>query len=411
MKSCLPIIALLISCFYSSSPIFAQKNFKPGFVVVGQQDTLRGFINYRNWSRNPGSVEFKNTIESAPRLYDITEISSFQVENESYIKATVMIDISSMNLNTLPTSPIPQMKQVTAFLRILIKGSKSLYYLADRDAKKHLFIYHDGKYELLVNYRYMQASESAGIVEVKRFKEQVQNYLDDCLSLRKEILSLKYEANSLIALFQKYYNCNDTKPSYIADREHLQTQIGVLGGPTISKISLNEYAFGYPGKIHFKASYIPSFGAFVNVTFPRTRKKLSLDNEPIFTFLKTSEYSMNDPNGGSFKSSNLIFSFNYLKLNNILRYRLLGNNSNVLLGAGISNGYMISHKSYNQVTGKEVFNTFRKYEQGIIFALGSEFKKIRIDLRYERSNGFSWYTNVGTYAQRFYFLLSYQLAK
>ncbi|MGZ3814058.1 MAG: hypothetical protein ACXVJN_20060, partial [Mucilaginibacter sp.] len=40
----------------------AQSNYKPGYVVTLKGDTIHGFINYREWNKNPRQIAFKNDI-------------------------------------------------------------------------------------------------------------------------------------------------------------------------------------------------------------------------------------------------------------------------------------------------------------------------------------------------------------
>ena len=37
----------------------AQANYKSGYVVTLKGDTLRGYINYKEWGRNPKDIDFK----------------------------------------------------------------------------------------------------------------------------------------------------------------------------------------------------------------------------------------------------------------------------------------------------------------------------------------------------------------
>jgi hypothetical protein len=49
--------------FFFLLPFFslAQTNYKPGYVVTLKGDTLRGFIDYKEWIKNPKYISFKNT--------------------------------------------------------------------------------------------------------------------------------------------------------------------------------------------------------------------------------------------------------------------------------------------------------------------------------------------------------------
>jgi hypothetical protein len=39
--------------------IFAQTNFHQGYVVKTNGDTVKGYIDYREWGQNPLSIDFR----------------------------------------------------------------------------------------------------------------------------------------------------------------------------------------------------------------------------------------------------------------------------------------------------------------------------------------------------------------
>jgi len=51
------LFAFLISVSLSS---LAQSNYKPGYVVDLRNDTLKGFIDYKEWENNPKTFTFKS---------------------------------------------------------------------------------------------------------------------------------------------------------------------------------------------------------------------------------------------------------------------------------------------------------------------------------------------------------------
>lgn len=55
---------LLLIFIFLPFLLIAQANYKKGFVVTSQGDMLRGFIDYREWVRNPEEVKFKSNRET-----------------------------------------------------------------------------------------------------------------------------------------------------------------------------------------------------------------------------------------------------------------------------------------------------------------------------------------------------------
>lgn len=417
MKSCLLASTLLLICF-TRTISFAQKNFKPGFVVVGQQDTLHGYINSRNWNRNPVSVEFRKTPKSENRIYDIAEISAFKVEDESYVKAAVMVDVSPTNLNELSSSPTPTIEPQTVLLRILVNGPKNLFCLVTRTGRKHFFIGRNQAYEPLINYRYNHTGGQAMVIKVESFKEQLQKYLEDCHSLKSEIAKLDYDLNAISELFQKYYDCQHTQPTFAAHREQLTFQTGILAGMSVSKLRFIGSSPQHLTETDYKSSYRPSAGLFLNLTFPRTRKKLSLNNEIMFTSLNASGHHEQVLDAGRNASSDMVFELSYLKLNNLLRYKVLNRGVSLFISTGISNGVIVQKRNHKETTthnysGETIergtaIDFMRKYEQGLVFGIGSSHKKVALDVRYELGNGIADVNGLGSPTRRLYVLLAYQ---
>jgi hypothetical protein len=120
----------------------AQNNYKPGYAITVKGDTLRGFIDLREWQIDPRNINFKTSANanetrilgpSAITFFDVSGLVSY----ERYIgKLNVdRTSISSMT-NGRDTSTITD----TLFLRILQKGSKVTLYEYNDKIKNHFFV-------------------------------------------------------------------------------------------------------------------------------------------------------------------------------------------------------------------------------------------------------------------------------
>jgi len=131
-------IALLIAL---PAIIFAQPNYHEGFVIKNNGDTLKGYINYREWAYSPTSIEFR-----PPNSNDITKfgpeaIKSFQIKGfENYIS---YVGMASVNKNIFPDLPIhldTATKQMAIFLKQLVTGNNVTLYYNNEQNKKRFFI-------------------------------------------------------------------------------------------------------------------------------------------------------------------------------------------------------------------------------------------------------------------------------
>lgn len=57
-------------------------------------DTVRGFVEHRNWDRNPSKIFFKSDLTSAVKVCSPLEIRSFFVKDEVYESAIIDVDKS-----------------------------------------------------------------------------------------------------------------------------------------------------------------------------------------------------------------------------------------------------------------------------------------------------------------------------
>jgi len=121
--------------------ILAQPNYHEGYVIKNNGDTLKGFINYREWTYSPTSIEFKPGNGADVTKFDPGTIKSFQINGlENYISYAGLV---SMNENIFPALPYrldTTTQQKAIFLKQLVSGNNvTLYYNNERN-KKRFFI-------------------------------------------------------------------------------------------------------------------------------------------------------------------------------------------------------------------------------------------------------------------------------
>lgn len=139
MKHFLPLLAAtLLVPFFS----FAQSNYKPGYVVTLKGDTVKGFIDYREWDLNPETIDFKSSLTDKSRAkYGVEELNSFSVTGlESYVRY-------SGSISTNPTDPYQiqnyrdtSFRVGTVFLKVLEKGDRIALYSYKDELKTRFFI-------------------------------------------------------------------------------------------------------------------------------------------------------------------------------------------------------------------------------------------------------------------------------
>jgi len=135
---CKAILAVILLPLLS----YAQSNYKPGYVVNLKGDTLKGFIDYREWHSNPNSISFKTSLADAkPNPYTPAEITSFSINKlEAYISYTGPVSMDATDVDHIAYSRDTSSSIVTAFFRVLQKGKNLALYSYTDGLKSRFFI-------------------------------------------------------------------------------------------------------------------------------------------------------------------------------------------------------------------------------------------------------------------------------
>ncbi|HVW12413.1 MAG TPA: outer membrane beta-barrel protein [Mucilaginibacter sp.] len=226
------LLALFLPLFASS-----QSNYKPGYVVKLNGDTVRGFIDYREWEFNPDAISFKQSIaDEAAKTYGVNDIKYFNVEGlDSFILFNGIITADSTDPDKVTQMGADErdttVKAATIFLRVLEKGNRLALYSYRDELKTRFFVAESPDYtpkELIFRYKRFEAENT----------------------FRKQLSAEAYKYNEL----------NGKLEVYIAKADYTLDDILDIVN-RINHISKADYA-----KTHYKGSPVDIFvGGAVNV--------------------------------------------------------------------------------------------------------------------------------------------------
>ncbi|MGV3600286.1 MAG: outer membrane beta-barrel protein [Dyadobacter fermentans] len=401
----------------------AQKSFEPGYLLTSPGDTVKGYIDYKSWPRNPETINFRTAPDQKTETYGLSDIEGFGVHGENYVKADVEINISPTEIDKLSTSPTPQIVKTVAFLMVVRRGPKSLFYLKDRDGKVQFYVSNKAeRQQLLLNHRYLGGP--GNVVNVSHYREQLKTFFSDCPGLVSDQRLLPYTQSSLSKVFDRYYEKCSVQPAAAVQskRGSSAVQVGLVAGASGAQLS---FEGPYDSEIvdsKFPVSYRPTGGVFLNLLFPRLKQRFSLYNELAFTSFKSSVVKQTTYSDNSYVKVTNTLGFGYIKLTNMIRYQFPVGNVNLFLNAGVTNGRALSivnerkaedrfQTSEPVVSKRSVIAGARKYEFGLIFGIGVNYKQFGLELRHESSDGMSVYSTLKSDVKRNYLLLSYRFAR
>ena len=132
---------LLLSLLFPFS-LFAQSNYQSGFVLKNNGDTLKGFINYREWTFSPRSIDFKtNKDDKQPIQFNPQTIKCFQVSGaETYVSYTGLVTMNRTEINEISNGLDTTKKSDTLFIKQVASGNNLRLFYEHDDIKTRFFI-------------------------------------------------------------------------------------------------------------------------------------------------------------------------------------------------------------------------------------------------------------------------------
>jgi hypothetical protein len=434
---CIPIALFLLSNLLFLSNARCQKNYLPGIVITQKGDTLRGFIDYLNWEKNPDKISFKAPENTKEIEFNPLSISVFSVRNEVYVSAIVQaedshqLEYSPNQIKESDYDPEIKIRMDTIFLQAMFQGTKNLYYSYDKKGKTQFYIKQYPDFELLMYKKYLKnntdkinANTSSPVSvyrENKKFIGQLTLYLQDCPAIQQQTNMLEYDIKSLENLFKTYYDCKKAEPAYKFTREKTKVDFGVLAGISATNLlmsSSDKETYKYVANIDYPVSINFSGGLIMDVVLARNQQRWSVYNELIISSFSVSQHFEEYINEEYFSTIDTKIGFSHLKVNSMLRYKYLVKDkwflfSNIGLSIGRviaeENSITINRTFYGPptVTEKELFPS-SKTETGFLAGLGGGFRKYSFEARYERGDGVSGTSSLASKTNRLYFLLGYR---
>jgi len=246
------IILLIIFFQLFFIDAFSQSNYQPGLIQKIDGEIIHGWIDYRQWERNPKKILFREKMENESQMYSVKDLSEFAVTGEdTYRKAIVTKDMRPVELTYLTTDTQDTVLADTVFLRELVKSAElSLYEL--NDEKHHFYIqYSTGDYNELIYKVYLYEN---GLEKRTIYRQQLLTYLPnsrqdyDKISFR--INNARYVEKDLIAIVRLLDNeavsatakakSEKNKPSFFISGGGQVSFIKFKGFPDISDLNYSK---------------------------------------------------------------------------------------------------------------------------------------------------------------------------
>jgi hypothetical protein len=184
--------------------LFAQTNYHSGYIVKNDGDTVKGYIDYREWDRTPKAIHFKiDETGKEVQEFEPQTIKAFEITGlERYISYSGLISMDKTILPNLPTGLDTSRASQTIFLKQVTTGRHLALYQQRDDLKTRFFLV-DGtgpvtelryyQYYLDMEDKLNQAHYDNKVTEATYYKGQLIYYIN-------------------------LYNAHDNKLTNLADR-------------------------------------------------------------------------------------------------------------------------------------------------------------------------------------------------
>lgn len=226
MRVTIPTLFFLLFCFVKPFVSTAQQGYKPGYIVLANNDTLSGFLKEQRSRKASQAAIFRKEIKATKEVYSPDQLKAYRYEGgKYYLSLHVMLKGVK--------------KQV--FMEYLIKGKANVYFTHDGD--EHYYIQKEGE-ELVELTEPTVYTEINGkrYASPPKYKNKLGTILSDA-DIQPKIQKTSLEYKSLISLAQEYHEkvC-DTEACIV----YARTKNKVIRDYTVfAGYSMNRYNFGY----------------------------------------------------------------------------------------------------------------------------------------------------------------------
>ena len=379
------LLSLLLLSLVSAA-LYSQ-DFRKGFIITPQNDTLKGYVSYREGLRAHKVCSYKASPNQDVVKYEPTQLKGYGFENNAYF-----------------TSKLAEVRDSVyeqAFLEVLVKGKVTLYkydnfYFLEKD--------NDGVLRKMVIKEIEQKRD--GITYTGSSTRHIgilKVMLGDCEALRSKLEKFKLNERSLTRLVESYNQCGgSTSVVYKEQKPWFKTEVGILGGVSQSTLEVSsDYDWNAYLTSPYQKATAPVGGLSLLFSSPRISERFSFLGEA--QFVKSSYYSYSEiVPGSSILRSYISITLTPVRVPIAVRYTFTGKKLTPFLDAGVSTifntssngssrGELYSQYSHTVLMSEPVPLQLRSHQTGVWGGVGMVFPvhpRLNgfIEFRYEKAN-------------------------
>jgi hypothetical protein len=251
--------------FLVSSGLFGQADFRPGFIINLNNDTVRGWIDYRGNFANSRLCLFKPDPESGEVRYLPDKIKAYRFTDSKYYVS-----------KKVKTSD----QEELIFVEFLLDGIVDVYYYRDESGENFLLDTGDGKLLLLKDEKNLVKIDHATYEsDVKRYAGIMKYAFRASPAVCREVETLTLSQNSVIKVAREYHEeiCKD-RECIVFEKKVQKTKlyIGPIIGLNLNYLTINKGSAVTPYYFEgcsFNPAIYPSLGAIFKVNLSNLNER------------------------------------------------------------------------------------------------------------------------------------------
>jgi len=174
---------------------FAQGNFKRGFIITNEGDTVSGWIDFRTDARNMQVCDFRETETGETRSFRPSQIFGYRFyeEGKFYVSREIVI-------NGIPR---------TVFLEFILQGNKNLFYYIDtvpfHNVEYYFFEDQSGRM-IPVTRRPDELTASSQRRQDLRYRGVIRYIFQEHKSIAQQADNIEFNHQSMIEIARQYHD-------------------------------------------------------------------------------------------------------------------------------------------------------------------------------------------------------------
>lgn len=329
---------LQISFLFLTLGLMGQ-DLRPGFILSLENDTVFGFVVYRESYQRFESCDFKPDPEQPVQLFKPGQINGYGFIGDRFFKT---FRLQPENQDTLEV-----------FVEILLEGDLSLL------KYQHLYFAHKAGevFPFLVSSeeKIIEKEGKTFFKDSKRHIGVLTYLMMDCPEMQERIRKIYPNEKKLTQLFEAYHKCRDLPfEMFKEDKPWLAFEFGAALALAPTWFRYGDYVeqdhFNFTNRLlktNFSTSYSPGIGFFMDARFSRLQERMSLYSGLLYQFRSFHSYEENTFSQYS-ESESLYWDIDLheFKIPLGIKYTFYERNFTpyIMLGGSLTNNFKCDHR-------------------------------------------------------------------